>query len=41
MNEEMAARVDGIYQAAERIKIKERKRNFVRIDGAPHKEDRA
>jgi hypothetical protein len=40
-NEEMAAQVDGSYRAAKRMKIKGRKRKFVRIDGAPQKEDRA
>ena len=40
-NEEMAAQVDGSYRAAKRMKIEGRKRKFVRIDGAPQKEDRA
>ncbi len=40
-NEEIAAQVDGSYQAAKRMKIEGRKCKFVRIDGAPQKEDRA
>jgi len=36
----MAARVDGIYPATERMKIEGRKCKFVRIDGAPQKEER-
>ena len=39
MNEEMAARVDGNYPAAERMKIEGRKREFVRIDGVERDED--
>ena len=39
-NEEMAARVDAIYRAAEGMKIEGRKREFVQIDGAPQKEER-
>ena len=35
----MAARVDGIYPAAERMKIEGRKREFVRIDGVECDED--
>jgi hypothetical protein len=36
----MTVRVDGSYRAAKRMKIEGRKRKFVRIDGAPQKEDR-
>ena len=32
--------MDGIYRAADRMKIEGRKRKFVQIDGAPQKEER-